>query len=181
MNNIPNSSEEEKYNRLKEFDNQFNAEEAKKKFKTAFEKEIRIDVKKTDIDLDEYEELIYLDEPALDAKLKELIFNLRNREKKHIHNILAKKRQTTQAPIQKANKTIEKQTTKVVLSEESSILFNPGSADLDKKSIKSLSVILKKLETQPNVSIRIEGYADATPVKKSGFKDNWDLSIAGQW
>lgn len=67
---------------------------------------------------------------------------------------------------------------KILLTENYPISFLPGSASLSKNSRKSLDRIIKELKKYPNNKIRIAGYTDSEPIKKSGFLDNWNLAIA---
>lgn len=61
---------------------------------------------------------------------------------------------------------------------ESGVMFAPGSATLKRQG----KTILKRLASElqaPKYSeskVRIEGHTDATPIKRSGHKSNWDLS-----
>jgi flagellar motor protein MotB len=56
------------------------------------------------------------------------------------------------------------------------INFGAGSKDLTAAGKKAVDQILKELEGQfAGYSIRIEGHTDADPIKRSNFKDNWEL------
>jgi chemotaxis protein MotB len=59
------------------------------------------------------------------------------------------------------------------------ILFNSGKADLRQDAYPVLDkvarVLNRELTDQP---VRIEGHTDNEPIKQSGWKDNWELSLA---
>ncbi len=58
----------------------------------------------------------------------------------------------------------------------SDINFSAGSKDLTGAGKKALDGLAKELEGQfAGYSIRIEGHTDSDPIKKSNFKDNWEL------
>lgn len=57
------------------------------------------------------------------------------------------------------------------------ILFNPGKAELIKTSISQLDQVLDVLRQRyPSKEISVVGHTDSDPIKKSGWKDNWELS-----
>ena len=57
------------------------------------------------------------------------------------------------------------------------ILFSPGKATLKKASITELNHILSVLQSKySGREIDIIGHTDSDPIKKSGWKDNWELS-----
>ena len=57
------------------------------------------------------------------------------------------------------------------------ILFSPGKASLKKASIAELNHVLKVLkERYGGKDIDIVGHTDSDPIKKSKWKDNWQLS-----
>lgn len=68
--------------------------------------------------------------------------------------------------------------TPVVLTLPSSVTFDSGKATLSsagKKSVRTLSASLKaEYAGRP---FTIVGHTDSTPIKKSGFKDNMELSL----
>ncbi|MCK4752301.1 MAG: OmpA family protein [Planctomycetes bacterium] len=56
-------------------------------------------------------------------------------------------------------------------------LFNPGKATLKKSTIVELDHILSVIQTQhAGRHIDIIGHTDSDPIKKSRWKDNWELS-----
>lgn len=62
---------------------------------------------------------------------------------------------------------------------EGDVLFSAGKADLKTTSRKTLSEIVSVLKREyPNNAIRIGGYTDSDPIKKSKWKNNEELSLA---
>ncbi|MAE59803.1 MAG: hypothetical protein CMJ49_00445 [Planctomycetaceae bacterium] len=60
---------------------------------------------------------------------------------------------------------------------ESDILFDPGKATLKKSAQQTLDQVARVLNSQyVGKTIRIEGYTDSDPIKKSKWKDNLELS-----
>lgn len=59
------------------------------------------------------------------------------------------------------------------------ILFAPGKADLKASARKTLSQIVEVLKREyPGNAIRIGGYTDSDPIRKSKWKNNEELSLA---
>ena len=57
------------------------------------------------------------------------------------------------------------------------ILFSPGRASLKKASIAELNHVLSVLnERYSDKTIDVVGHTDSDPIKKSKWKDNWQLS-----
>lgn len=74
--------------------------------------------------------------------------------------------------------TVEHKNGKVYVSLEEQLLFQSGSWVVDAKGKDALKKLGKVLETQPDVSILIEGHTDNVPYKGNGaIEDNWDLSV----
>jgi chemotaxis protein MotB len=58
------------------------------------------------------------------------------------------------------------------------ILFSPGRADLKDSARKTLDQVAGVLRGEYSGKvIRVEGYTDTDPIKKSGWKDNLELSL----
>jgi chemotaxis protein MotB len=57
------------------------------------------------------------------------------------------------------------------------ILFNSGSAKLEKKSYEILSKLAEVIRGLPN-DLRIEGHTDNVPINSVEFPSNWHLSVA---
>jgi len=68
---------------------------------------------------------------------------------------------------------------------QSSVLFDPGKADLSgagKQSLERLAAAVLDLEREipPDIPwvLRVDGHTDVRPVTGSGYKSNWELSAA---
>ena len=61
----------------------------------------------------------------------------------------------------------------------SEVLFNSGKADLRKDSLAKINKVAKVLNTTVrDLNVGVEGHTDNVPIKKSGWKSNWELSSA---
>jgi chemotaxis protein MotB len=58
------------------------------------------------------------------------------------------------------------------------VFFDSGSADVKAGGRKVLKKVGAAVKDYDNKMIRVVGYTDNVPVKKSGYKSNWDLSAA---
>ena len=59
------------------------------------------------------------------------------------------------------------------------ILFDSGKADLKpagQRTIKSIADVIKAQGTDE--TLRVDGHTDNEPIRRSGWKDNWELSAA---
>ena len=57
------------------------------------------------------------------------------------------------------------------------VLFEPGKVDLKSTSLKTLDQVVSVIRREyPNNMIRIDGYTDSDPIRKSQWKDNLELS-----
>lgn len=65
----------------------------------------------------------------------------------------------------------------VVLQLDETILFDPGKADLKKKSENVLNMVTKIVKDLPN-DVLIEGNTDDVPMFNEEFQSNWELSTA---
>ncbi len=60
---------------------------------------------------------------------------------------------------------------------ENKILFDPGRAVLKKTSFGELNKIVSELKTKySSKEVDVIGHTDSDPIKKSKWKDNWELS-----
>ena len=65
----------------------------------------------------------------------------------------------------------------ITVTLESSILFSPGQASLKKATNTELDHIYSVLQSKyPNKLVDVIGHTDSDPIKKSKWKDNWELS-----
>jgi len=96
--------------------------------------------------------------------------------------------QTQEDLVKKLNETIEansftdvikvrEEDRGVVLQLDETILFDPGKADLKKKSQSVLNMVTKIVKDLPN-DVLIEGNTDDVPMFNKEFQSNWELSTA---
>jgi chemotaxis protein MotB len=65
----------------------------------------------------------------------------------------------------------------ITVTLQNTVLFAPGKAELKKTTVKELDHIRKVLkERYLNMQLDIVGHTDSDPIKKSKWKDNWQLS-----
>ena len=58
------------------------------------------------------------------------------------------------------------------------VLFSPGRVDLKKSAVSTLGQIAKVIQNEyPSDTIRVEGYTDTDPIRKSKWTDNLELSL----
>ena len=61
----------------------------------------------------------------------------------------------------------------------SDVTFRAGKADLSKRAITTLQRLARALKESRGIqSVRVEGHTDSEPIKKSGWKNNEELSTA---
>ena len=66
---------------------------------------------------------------------------------------------------------------KVYVAMSDKLLFESGSAKVDKRGEQALSKLAEVLNKQADIDVNIEGHTDDKPIKTVQFKDNWDLSV----
>ena len=66
---------------------------------------------------------------------------------------------------------------KVYVSLQENLLFPSGSAVVNPKGKEALSKLAQVLNTNPDISVLIEGHTDSVPIK-GRYEDNWALSTA---
>jgi len=67
----------------------------------------------------------------------------------------------------------------LVITFVSEVLFNSGKADLRRESYLKLDKVADVLQTTvADLNVGIEGHTDNVPIKRSGWKSNWELSTA---
>ena len=67
----------------------------------------------------------------------------------------------------------------LVVTFVSEVLFDSGKAKLRSDSLSKLNKVAGVLNTTvADLNIGIEGHTDNEPIKKSGWKSNWELSTA---
>lgn len=66
---------------------------------------------------------------------------------------------------------------KVYVAMSDKLLFESGSARLDKRGKEALAKLAEVLNKQNDIDVFIEGHTDSKPINTTQFKDNWDLSV----
>ncbi len=66
---------------------------------------------------------------------------------------------------------------KVYVAMSNKLLFQSGSATVNKQGKTALGKLAEVLKKQADIDILIEGHTDTQPIKTVQFKDNWDLSV----
>lgn len=66
---------------------------------------------------------------------------------------------------------------KVYVAMSDKLLFESGSARVDKRGKEALSKLAQVLNKQNDIDVFIEGHTDNKPINTVQFKDNWDLSV----
>jgi len=65
---------------------------------------------------------------------------------------------------------------KIVITINGKVLFNSGSATLNKNALPILDKIARLLFEYPEYNINIKGHTDNVPISTKQFPSNWDLS-----
>lgn len=66
---------------------------------------------------------------------------------------------------------------KVYVAMSDKLLFESGSARVDKRGKEALAKLAEVLNKQTDIDVFIEGHTDNKPINTAQFKDNWDLSV----
>ena len=66
---------------------------------------------------------------------------------------------------------------KVYVAMSDKLLFQSGSAQVDKRGKEALALLAGVLNKQTDIDVMIEGHTDDKPINTVQFKDNWDLSV----
>jgi chemotaxis protein MotB len=66
---------------------------------------------------------------------------------------------------------------KVYVSLQENLLFPSGSAVVNPKGKEALGKLAQVLNTNPDISVLIEGHTDSIPIRGK-YEDNWALSVA---
>ena len=73
--------------------------------------------------------------------------------------------------------SIDAQAGTITVTLPNTVLFDPGKANLKKGTSAELNHIQSVLkQNYPNQQIDVVGHTDSDPIKKSKWKDNWELS-----
>ena len=73
--------------------------------------------------------------------------------------------------------TVREKDGKVYVAMSDKLLFQSGSARLDKCGEEALGKLAEVLNKQTDIDVFIEGHTDNKPINTVQFKDNWDLSV----
>ena len=73
--------------------------------------------------------------------------------------------------------TVREKDGKVYVAMSDKLLFQSGSARLDKRGEEALGKLAEVLNKQTDNDVFIEGHTDNKPINTVQFKDNWDLSV----
>lgn len=66
--------------------------------------------------------------------------------------------------------------TVVMINISDRLLFSSGSARVNKQAYPLLKRLASVINSEPAMEVMVEGHTDNTKIKKSNFKDNWELS-----
>lgn len=73
--------------------------------------------------------------------------------------------------------TVTQKDGKVYVAMSDKLLFQSGSAQVNKQGKEALGKLAEVLKKQNDIDVFIEGHTDNKPIKTVQFKDNWDLSV----
>ena len=73
--------------------------------------------------------------------------------------------------------TVREENGKVYVAMSDKLLFQSGSALVDKRGKEALAKLAEVLNRQTNIDVYIEGHTDSKPIHNARFHDNWDLSV----
>ncbi len=111
-----------------------------------------------------------------EARLKEVEDVLKKRDE--ATNALKNKLQKALLGFTQSGLTVEMKNGKVYVSLTDKLLFSSGSIIIDDRGKQALKELAKVLNTQPDITIAVEGHTDNQKVINLGqIKDNWDLSV----
>lgn len=74
--------------------------------------------------------------------------------------------------------TVDIKNGKVYVSMSDKLMFQSGSAEMEKKGAEALKLLADVLVKNPDIDVLVEGHTDNIPIKTALYKDNWDLSVA---
>ena len=73
--------------------------------------------------------------------------------------------------------TVTEKNGKIYVAMSDKLLFESGSAQVNKQGKEALGKLSEVLKKQHDIDVFIEGNTDNKPIKTVQFKDNWDLSV----
>ena len=71
--------------------------------------------------------------------------------------------------------TVTEKNGKIYVAMSDKLLFESGSAQVNKQGKEALGKLAEVLKKQHDIDVFIEGHTDNKPIKTVQFKDNWDL------
>lgn len=74
--------------------------------------------------------------------------------------------------------TVTMRNGKVYVSMQESLLFPSGSAVVNQRGKDALAKVAGVLNTNPDITVEIEGHTDSVPIATKVYPDNWALSTA---
>jgi len=139
-----------------------------------------------------YESMLNLnlsEQEKLNAMLKEKIDELNKREKtiNDLQSLIDEQNAKVQSILNNVKNalmgfnsdelSVMEKDGKVYVAMSDKLLFESGSAKVDKRGEQALSKLAEVLTKQADIDVNIEGHTDNKPIKTAQFKDNWDLSV----
>ena len=73
--------------------------------------------------------------------------------------------------------TVTEKNGKIYVAMSDKLLFESGSAQVNKQGKEALGKLAEVLKKQHDIDVFIEGHTDNKPIKTVQFKDNWALSV----
>lgn len=73
--------------------------------------------------------------------------------------------------------SVREENGKIYVAMSDKLLFQSGSATVDKRGKEALAKLAEVLNKQKDVDVNIEGHTDTKPIHTARFEDNWDLSV----
>ena len=73
--------------------------------------------------------------------------------------------------------TVTEKNGKIYVAMSDKLLFESGSAQVNKQGKEALGKLAEVLKKQHDIDVFIEGHTDNKPIKTVQFKDNWGLSV----
>ncbi len=123
-----------------------------------------------------------------DLNKKERLLQERERALKEMQDIIARQDSITRRlndilrnallGFQSDELSVEIRNGKVYVSMSDKLLFKSGSASVEAKGKRAITVLAEVLQKNPDVDILVEGHTDNIPIRTNLYRDNWDLSVA---
>ena len=73
--------------------------------------------------------------------------------------------------------SVREENGKIYVALSDKLLFQSGSATVDKRGKEALAKLAYVLNQQKDVDVNIQGHTDTKPIHTARFADNWDLSV----